>query len=340
MSSQSLRELPVIDLSLADDPATAPGLHADLLWASREVGFFYLVGHGIDRARMDEIFDVARRLFALPEADKRSVEMTRSPAFRGYTRLGGERTNGQVDWREQIDLGTPREPVPATPDAPWNVFEGPNQWPAATAEDLPVVERWMADLAGVGDRLLRAWSVALGQAPDVFAGIYGEQPSALFKLVRYPAVDDPDRSQGVGGHKDAGGITLLLLEEGSAGLQVEHDGRWIDAPPLPGAFVVNIGEVLEVATQGLLKATRHRVVLGQGGRERISVPYFYNPSYNARVPVLTLPPELAAHARGVTQDDANVLHETHGANFLKSRLRAHPDVAAIHHPELVARYGG
>jgi isopenicillin N synthase-like dioxygenase len=131
-------------------------------------------------------------------------------------------------------------------------------------------------------------------------------------------------------------LTLLYVEEGKAGLQVEKDGEWIDAPPVNGAFVVNIGELLEVATGGYLKATNHRVVSPKAGDDRISIPFFYAPALDETIPTLTLPPELQAKANGVTVDAAGQpLFDTYGKNALKSRLRAHPDVAAIHHPELV-----
>jgi isopenicillin N synthase-like dioxygenase len=126
------------------------------------------------------------------------------------------------------------------------------------------------------------------------------------------------------------------VQPDTGGLQVQtEEGAWVDAPPLdvPGAFVCNIGEMVELATGGYLRATVHRV-LSQSG-ERISVPMFFNPSLDAVFPTLQLPPELAAGARGVRQDPNDKIHARYGYNLLKSRLRAHPDVAAIHHPDLV-----
>ena len=134
----------------------------------------------------------------------------------------------------------------------------------------------------------------------------------------------------MGAHRDAGVLTLLLAEPGSGGLQVrEPDAEFIDVDPLPGAFIVNIGEMLEIASGGYLRATEHRVLIG--GAERISVPYFFNPRLDAELPVLTLPDDLAANARGVTADPSNDrIFPVYGRNAWKSRVRAHPDVAAIH----------
>lgn len=329
--------LPVLDLSLAEDAASAEEFRTALREATIEVGFFYLVGHGISQERIDEMFEISRRFFALPLPDKERLAMLESPAFHGWTRLGGELTQDEVDWREQIDIGPERPQGVATAAEPWRVLDGPNSWPEALPELRAVTEAWMRDLTEVGRRLLREWALALGQSPDVFEAAFGTDPSLLLKLVRYPAVDNPkpEGDQGVGAHKDPGVLTLLLLEEGSTGLQVRHGDGWIEADPLPGAFVVNIGEMLEIATDGLLVATDHRVLSPQAGTERISIPFFLNPALAGRLPVLQLPEDLAARARGVSQDERNVLHATFGANMLKARLRAHPDVAARHHPQLV-----
>lgn len=119
------------------------------------------------------------------------------------------------------------------------------------------------------------------------------------------------------------------------GLQVQYGEDWIDAAPVDGAFVVDIGETLEVATNGYLKATVHRVISPLIGQDRISVPFFFNPALDTAIPLLPLPAELAAEARGATSDPDNPIVGVFGENMLKSRLRAHPDVAAIHHPDLI-----
>lgn len=327
--------LPILDLRLAADPATAPKFRADLLAAAHEVGFFYLVGHGLDELRQAELINAARLFFALPEDEKRAIENVRSPHFRGWTRVGGERTQGRTDWREQIDLTVEREPIAAGDGVPpWAILEGPNQWPQSLPGFRGVIERWNADLAHIGRRLLQEWSEALGQDRHVLDAAY-ERHLSLTKVIRYPGREDGGTDQGVGAHKDSGVLTLLFVEPGKAGLQVERDGRWVDAEPVEGAFIVNIGELLEFLTDGYLIATNHRVVAPPAGEDRISVPFFYNPGLDAHLPRFVLPPELAARSRGVTQDAANLIHDSYGANALKSRLRSHPDVAAIHHRELL-----
>lgn len=328
--------LPILDLSLLDQgDAAAARFRDELRAATHDVGFFYLTGTGVSPELEQRLLEVSRGFFALPEADKLAIENVTSPHFRGYTRVGGERTQGRVDWREQIDIGPEREAI-TDPEAPdFARLIGPNLWPAAQPELSEVIDEWHEHLTGIARKLLRAWAVALG-APETYFDEHFGEPSTLIKIVRYPGKDDPEPQQGVGAHKDSGVLTLLWIEPGKGGLQVERDGAWVDAPPVPGAFVVNIGELLEYATQGYLKATNHRVISPKYPDERISVPFFFNPALDRRLPLIELPDELAAEASGVTQDPANPIHALYGENALKSRLRAHPDVAERWHADLVA----
>ncbi len=329
--------LPILDLSRLDDgPEAAEAFRRELLRATHEVGFFYLVGHGIGDELQRRMISTARAFFDLPEGDKLAIENVKSPHFRGYTRVGGELTQGAVDWREQIDIGPERPAVPKGEGvAPYWVLEGPNQWPAALPELRDAALEWNAQLSAVGLRLLHAWAAALGAPEGVFDEAFATNPSTLLKIVRYPGTSDPTPRQGVGSHKDSGVLTLLYVEPGKGGLQVQYGDEWIDAPPVDGAFVVNIGETLEVATNGYLKATVHRVISPLIGQDRISVPFFFNPALDTAIPLLPLPPELAAKAAGVTSDPDNPIFGVFGENMLKSRLRAHPDVAALHHPDLL-----
>ncbi|GAA5033512.1 isopenicillin N synthase family dioxygenase [Microbacterium fluvii] len=328
--------LPILDLSLPDQGEDAARRFlGELRAATHDVGFFYLTGTGVTAELEARLHRAARDFFALPEADKLAIENVGSPHFRGYTRIGGERTQGKVDWREQIDIGPERAAV-ADPDAPdFARLIGPNLWPDAQPELREVVTEWQEHLAGVARRLLRAWALALGAPESYFDEHFGE-PSTLLKIVRYPGKDDPTPQQGVGAHKDSGVLTLLWVEPGKGGLQVRRDGEWVDAPPVPGAFVVNIGEMLEYATNGYLIATDHRVVSPTWPDDRISVPFFFNPALDAQLPLIELPAELAAQAKGVTRDPANPIHALYGENALKSRLRAHPDVAERWHADLLA----
>jgi isopenicillin N synthase-like dioxygenase len=333
----ALDALPILDISELDQGEAAAAAFRDKLrQVTHDVGFFYLVGHGIPQDLIDEVLDVSRRFFALPEADKLAIENVHSPQFRGYTRTGEELTNGAVDWREQIDIGEERETVEGGPA--FQRLEGPNLWPAALPELEAAITRWREQLSALALRLLRTWAVALGSPADVFDAAFADRPFTLIKIVRYPGTSDEVAQQGVGAHRDGGVLTLLLVEPGKGGLQVEHEGDWIDAPSIPGAFVVNIGEMLELATDGYLKATLHRVESPKLGTDRISIPFFFNPALEATVPRLELPAELKAEARGLSSDPTNSpILETYGENVLRYRLRAHPNVAAVHHADLLGQ---
>ncbi|MGO4104278.1 isopenicillin N synthase family dioxygenase [Leifsonia sp. YAF41] len=333
-----LTSLPVLDLSRLDaGPAEADAFRADLRRVTHDVGFFYLVGHGIDQGLTDDLLAVSRRFFELPAEQKLAIENVKSPQFRGYTRVGGELTHGDIDWREQIDIGVERDVVEPGPGvAEYWRLEGPNLWPEALPELREVALRWNDELNALALRLLRAWALSLGAAEDVFDDAFATHPFSLTKIVRYPGESNPESKQGVGAHRDGGVLTLLLVEPGKGGLQVEHDGDWIDAPSVPGAFVVNIGEMLELATHGYLKATLHRVISPRIGDDRISIPFFFNPALDAIMPRLDLPPELEAETRGLSVDPTNSpILETYGDNALRYRLRAHPNVVEAHHSDLL-----
>ncbi|RWC58212.1 isopenicillin N synthase family oxygenase [Mesorhizobium sp.] len=330
------RIVPVLDLSRLEQGASEYRTFLlDLRTAARDVGFFYLSGHGISATEIDEVLDASRRFFALPEADKLAIEMVKSQQFRGYTRAGGELTKGAADWREQLDIGVERQPIPQGPGiAPWTRLQGPNQWPQALPELKPALLAWQAKATAVAIRLLKAFSLSLDQPEDAFDAIYRDSPNHRMKIVRYPGREATGTDQGVGAHKDGGFLTLLLQDD-NKGLQVEYDGSWVNVDPLPGTLVVNIGELLELASNGYLRATVHRVVTPPAGVERISVPFFFSARLDATIPLLTLPEELAAEARGPASDPDNPLFRDVGTNVLKSRLRSHPDVARRHYADLL-----
>lgn len=328
--------LPVLDLGLFDaGPVPRERFLAELRHAAREVGFFYVEGHGVPHDLNERTLAAARAFFALPEADKLAIAMVRSPQFRGYTRAGGELTRGRPDWREQVDVGAERSALPRDAGLPaWSRLQGPNQWPAALPEFREAVLRWQDEVTRVLVTLLRAFALALGQAGDAFAPIYDGAPHQLAKIIRYPGRAAGEDDQGVGAHKD-GGLLSLIYQDGQGGLQVEGPTGWIDAAPRPDAFVVNIGELLELASDGYLRATVHRVKSPPAGRDRISLAFFLSARLDATVPALTLPPQLAAQAGGHERDPDNPLLRQVGENTLKGRLRSHPDVAARHHADLI-----
>lgn len=331
------RIVPVLDLGRFDNGrGDRAAFLKDLRSAARDVGFFYLGGHGISYAEIHAVLAAARAFFALPEAEKLAIDMVNSPQFRGYTRAGGERTRGTADWREQLDIGVERPAVAPGPGAPaWARLEGPNQWPAALPDLAKALLGWQARMTDVAIRLLQAFALSLEQPEDAFDPIYRRGANHRMKIVRYPGRDGTESAQGVGAHKDGGFLTLLLQDD-HPGLQVEYAGQCVDVAPLPGTLVVNIGELLELASNGYLRATVHRVVTPPAGVDRLSVPFFFGAALDATIPLLPLPADLATEAHGVASDPDNPLFRNVGANVLKSRLRSHPDVARRHYADILA----
>jgi isopenicillin N synthase-like dioxygenase len=333
------RLLPVVDMTaLRSDPkgGESEAVIEALRRACRDRGFFSLVGHGVDVARTAEVLASARAFFALPLEEKLAIENIRSAQFRGYTRVGQEQTNGHPDLREQLDVGVDRTARDRRADGPsyWGLI-GPNQWPAALPALRPALLAWQAQIDQLGRTLLRAVARALGQPVERLTDWVTPTGEETIKLIRYPAPEPGENDQGVGTHRDYGQLTFVL-QDNVAGLQVERDGQLLEVPPLPGAFVVNLGEMLQLLTNGYFKATVHRVVSPPIGVQRCSIIYFFNPRLDATLTPLPLPAELAPRAPGGhSTDPTNPILASYGDNILKVRLRAHPDVAQRHHHDLL-----
>jgi isopenicillin N synthase-like dioxygenase len=335
--------IPVLDLSTARQPygSFSPEFIEQLRYATHNVGFFQVTGYGGTPGQAEHLLDVVRRFFNLPLEERLKLDNRLSPHFRGYTRMGTEVTQGRADAREQIDYSPERKPVHDYPaDQPYWLLQGPNLWPDESCPDLkPAAMEWAELMSAVGMELLRAIAVSLQLPEDYFDEPFRDTPAWMGKLVHYVGgVVEAAGDQGVGSHADYGFVTLLLQDD-VGGLEVRPPGttEWLPVEPLPGALVVNLGEMLEVATEGYLAATIHRVQAPPPGVDRYSVPFFWSPRLDAVIGPVPLQPELKAAARGITDDPANPLLASFGLNMLKGRMRAHPDVTERHYPDLMPR---
>ncbi len=340
-----MTELAVLDISPFRSDPTSPAAAAlihELRNALHRIGFAHIVGHGVSDVLAAEVQSLSRQFFDLDEAERLAIVNTNSPHFRGYTRLGHERTGGLQDWRDQIDIG-PEDVAEAVceNDPPWLRLRGPNQWPATVPSMRPVVSAWMAQMQALGQDVLRAIAVGLGQRANHFDASVRD-PHAVAKIIRYPAqaATEANGGQGVGWHQD-GGLLTFIHQDDVGGLQVQLPARFggevIDAAPVAGSYLLNLGEMLQLASSGYLRATRHRVVSPPVGRERLSIAYFYNPNLAATLPAVVLPDVLAEQTDGgQNADAADTVHAVFGDNFMKFRMRSHPDVAARHHADLLS----
>ncbi|GAB3287826.1 isopenicillin N synthase family dioxygenase [Pseudidiomarina andamanensis] len=317
--------LPIISLTSLDSDE---GL-AQLRRAASEVGFFYLIDHGLSDDAQQEYLALSRAFFQLPAEEKQRVDMIHSPHFRGYNAMGNEMTAGRLDAREQFDWMNEELALSAEQlNHPWQKLIGPNLWPSAMPILKPALTTLQNKLSDITVNLLQRLCESLGVDGHALDHTIGTQPYTHAKLIRYPAQASPQ--QGVGAHKDPGYLTLVM-QDAQSGLKVERGDAWVGVPPIAGALVVNIGELLELASNGYLKATNHKVESPIQSAERYSIAFFMAAQLSATVPVLSLPPELKSRALGPSVDPSNPLMTDVGNNVLKGRLRSHPHVTRKHY---------
>ncbi|WP_420452554.1 isopenicillin N synthase family dioxygenase [Ilumatobacter sp.] len=344
-------EIPILGLGAIDGTDAERRELADRFCRiCHEIGFLVVTDHGVDPSVVDDVFALMSEVFALDDADKARIDKVRSPHFRGWEAVGSEHTNNRVDVREQIDTWT-EWPVSDDPDAPIDSrLLGPNQWlpDDVVAGHRDVTTRWTDELGRLADRLLGLVALGLGLDEDHFVAMFGDGSMSLTKMISYPAT--PEGSAGVNAHHDAGFITLLAPGT-VAGLQVRSPhGGWIDVPIVPGAFVVNIGEMLQAVTANYLVATPHRVITSE---PRMSAAYFHGPTLDTELTPLALPAEIhdavAASPRHASAgfmasaaetdsgiDDMASSHRatTYGEQLWNYFRRSYPDNVARHHGDL------
>jgi isopenicillin N synthase-like dioxygenase len=276
----SFTTVPIVDISglRSSDHAERERVAAEVGAAAREVGFLYVSGSGIDDALFGRMLAATTEFFALPVEEKMRSYIGLSRCHRGYVPVGEEGVeNGMPDLKEAFDTALD---LPADdPDyLAGNPMLGPNTWPAVPGFAEAVTDYYNAVLE-VGHLLLRAFAVALGEDPDVFSRHATKTPSQL-RLVHYPYNPEAKDGLGIGAHTDYECFTLL--KPTAPGLEVLNGaGEWIDVPPVPGTFVVNIGDLLELWTDGAFVATSHRV--RRVVEERYSFPLFFNVDYDTEV---------------------------------------------------------
>jgi isopenicillin N synthase-like dioxygenase len=254
--------------------------------ACRDVGFFSVVGHGVDPDLPLRLDVLAREFFARPEHEKAAVAMVHGgTAWRGWFPLDGELTSGTPDHKEGYYFG--RELGPDDPRARAGVpLHGPNLFPATPAALRPTLLAYLDALEALGLRLTAAMSVALGFEPDTLRDRWFRDPVILLRLFRYPPPTAGAPTRGVGEHTDYGFVTLLW-QDASGGLEVRRGDTWLEVPPQPDAFVCNIGDMLDRVTGGRYRSTPHRVRSPRVA-DRVSIPFFFDPDWDAVMDELPL----------------------------------------------------
>src|SRR5262249_1235502 len=303
--------IPIIDIGpLIDSRKDRYAVADEIGRACRECGFFYITGHGVDEELQPRLEELSRKFFAQDVETKMEIRMSRGGrAWRGYFRVGGELTSGQPDLKEGVYFGAElgddhpmtRAGVP---------MHGPNLFPSNIPGFRETVLEYIAMMTGLGHALMRGIALSLGLDESYFDEHYTGDPLILFRIFNYPAPTTSAAATGwgVGEHTDYGLLTIVKQDE-SGGLQVKSQSQWIEAPPVHGSFVCNIGDMLDRLTGGLDRSTPHRA-RNLSGRDRLSIPFFFDPNFNAEVKPLPID-HIAVDDRDERWDRTSV-HEFRG----------------------------
>jgi isopenicillin N synthase-like dioxygenase len=291
--------IPTIDISplFSGDPDKFKETAKQIGVACETVGFFYIKGHGVPEALIARTYELSKQFHASPVALKQKVHVSRSQGIRGWVPVSSDDDDGDPEIYRLFDnqdddyLGKPRlhaafdSALEIGQDDPdylaGNLLITPNQWPDWIPGFRDGVQTYYQTLMGLGRTLFEAFAVALDLPTDFFLSRISKAPSQL-RLLHYPPNDLPmdNDNLGIGAHSDFECFTILHQQ--APGLQVMNAAdEWVAAPPIPGTFIVNIGDLLEGWTNGRFKATQHRVV--NTGQERYSMPLFFSVDYHTVV---------------------------------------------------------
>lgn len=324
--AQDFSSIPIIDVSaLVAGFAGKQAVASQIGKACRESGFFYVVGHGVDEALQRRLHDLSRQFFTQDMDAKLRIRMALGGrAWRGYFRVGDELTSGKPDQKEGLYFGTelPADHPLVRAGTP---LHGPNLFPDELPDFRTAVLEYLAALTQLGHRLMAGLALSLGLEETYFADRYIGEPLILFRIFNYPPPSDPTL-WGVGEHTDYGLLTILAQDE-AGGLEVRSRSRWVAAPPVPGSFVCNIGDMLDRMTRGLYRSTPHRV-RNPALRDRLSLPFFFDPNFFARVQPIELPGREAPDDRAERWDRASVhaFQRTYGDYLLNKVGKVFPQL--------------
>ncbi|KAH7926492.1 Clavaminate synthase-like protein [Leucogyrophana mollusca] len=307
-SKQSFKEIPVIGLADATskDPAARRALADQIRDACLNVGFFYsqyrlpspfpvcggclngltVKDHGIPEKVIETAVGAAKQFFRLPVESKMKLDLQKSANFKGYTALRTEDASREKkgDIHEGFDLGwEPESPANANALRDDGIMTGANLWP----DELPVFRKdvlaYYHAVVRLGKSLFPLFALTLNLPEDFFADKI-TKPAAVMRLLHYPPqpIETTDGGIGIGAHTDYECFTILWQDEVQALQVMNADGKWIDAVPMPGTLVVNLGDQFARWTNDLFKSTIHRAI-NLTGNERYSMPLFFGTNYDVKL---------------------------------------------------------
>ena len=251
--------------------------------ACREIGFFTLTDHGVSLDLIQRVFDANREFHQQPLEEKEEILISHSEHHRGYHPFSAEATdpNAKPDLKEAFDMAL-ELPLDDPDVKAGKPFHGPNVWPRNPPQFRKTLEEYYQALLLLGEQICRCFALDLGLDEDYFVDKHSK-PLAQLRLLHYPELDmshHPDQ-QGAGAHTDYGSVAILT-QDSIGGLEIKtREGQWIPIAPVEGAFVCNVGHIMEIWTNGLYPATWHRVA--NHGRDRYSQVLFYDPNFDCLV---------------------------------------------------------
>lgn len=295
---EKMHNVPEIDISayLEGDREGTQRIAEEINRACTEIGFFTIVGHGVDREQIEETYGAAADFFRLPVEDKLKIKQPDPSISRGYTPMKGESLGGMgsaADLKEMIDMG----PVDVPGGEYYERAEAGNHfyqnlWPEKPEHFEEVMKSYYRRMNRLANDLSALFALALDLPETFFYDKLDKNMSAL-RIICYPEQDEaPEPGQLRGGaHTDYGTLTILMSDQSAGGLQAKHrDGYWVDVVPKPGSYVINIGDIMQQWTNDRWVSTLHRVVnppleLANTSR-RHSVVFFHQPNYDALIETL------------------------------------------------------
>lgn len=287
VSHADFDSIPVIDLPAAASDGAAKQAAAEAIRAACiDIGFFYVARHGVPREVVAGARRQAERFFDLSADAKLRYDINAIKRHRGYVPMGSLSADPTlVDVQEGFEIGL--ELPGDDPDhLAGNPLYGPNVWPDETPEFERDVYRYFEEILALGHRMFDLFALGLG-LPEGYFEPYVTKPMAQLRLIHYPATRaaiDPEKAMGIGPHTDYEPFTILWQDR--PGLQVQNRrGEWVEAPPIDGTFVVNIGDMLQRWTNDLFVSTPHRVITASGQR-RFSFAMFLGTNHDSIVECL------------------------------------------------------
>ena len=272
--------IPVIDLAPLLDGSDPESVAMAIHRASREIGFIYAANHGIADDVTASARNAALEFFRLPHDIKDAIRV--NEYHRGFLGRGGARMqdDAKADLKESFIWGLEASQDGNLPPCP---LRGPNQWPASHAGLKPAAKAYFEDAHSVAKALMRAFAIGLGLPEDQLLRGH-DRPMSRASMVYYPpqSGETADGRFGVGPHTDFGVLTVLC-QDNTGGLEVQGlDGNWIEAPPIDGTLVINVGDLLARWSNDQYRSTPHRVI-NRSGRERLSLVLAYDPDFDTLI---------------------------------------------------------